>query len=125
MSLKPMNNTVFGEIVEGKRNEALDEELRLATKDFEQSLSTANGRGLQTALKRANRVMEAQLEPEPKLFQIKVIATGPDCIELEKGDIAILKARVGSMITVVNVKTREPRRVFCVSEDDVLARFRA
>ena len=51
-----------------------------------------------------------------------VTAVGPDCRELQKDDIAIIPKRAGTMITVLEGDI--PKRVFVITEDAVLARYR-
>lgn len=72
----------------------------------------------------AKRQIDASLQPDKRVYQVMVIAVGPECKDLQVGDLAILPPRKGTMITVVDEKTNEPLRVYAIRESDVLALYR-
>lgn len=115
MAIIPINDTVFGDVIE------VDEQVELRT-EFLALTEAANLGGYQ--FEAARRQVEAALSPKKQAFQVRVFATGPDCKELRPGDIAILPEGGGSMITIIDDETDTFRRVFAIAEKGVLACFR-
>lgn len=121
MALKPMNDTVFGDLISEDSFDELTNMLHELTRDYEASLDSAN---LKTQIGIAERQIKAQLAKKNKLhFMVTVTAVGPDCRELHPGDTAILPPHGGTMVTVIN-ENNEPQRVFAIKERAVLARWR-
>ena len=120
MSLRPLNDTIFGEIVEDENeNTELAEMLSVAHNSFITTLSTPSSEFEQT-----DRGMVAELtRTRKRSYQCRVTELGPDCKSLCIGDIAILPPKVGTMLTVIDEDTDPPtyKRVYAVSERVVLA----
>lgn len=116
MALVPMNDTIFGDLVE----EDVFDELTEMYYSLTQSMSDH-------VFRDADRQLEAQLAAarKPVQFLVTVTAVGPDCRELKVGDTAILPVNGGTMVTVIDEATNIPKRVFCISERVVLARWEA
>jgi len=119
MALKPMHDVVFGEPVI-QEVKALVSELDQLTAEFD---AGASGR-LDTELSLNRRQLVAGLDGKKQPFQVTVVGMGPDCQEVELGDILILPAGVGTMITVIDEDTGSAARVYAIRESAVLARFR-
>lgn len=120
MSLRPLNDTIFGEIVE---DESEDSELAgmlqaahhsyITTVASPSSEFESDGKGMVAELSRKRK----------RSYQCRVTEKGPDCKSLNVGDIAILPPKVGTMVTVIDEGTDPPtyKRVYAVSERVVLA----
>ena len=118
-----MNDTVFGDAVSEEAFDDLTKLFNEVASEFRATIESAN---LDGQLYRDEKSITAALQQQPKLhFMITVTETGPDCRELAVGDTAILPSAGGTMVTVVDDVTNEPRRVFAISESVVLARWRA
>jgi hypothetical protein len=122
MSLKPMGDTVFGDpiVQEDESTVKLVSEIHNLAQEYIDAL----GPSAQLEFSREARRLEAIAQPEKVYYMMTVTDIGPECVELQPGDTAILAPYSGTMITVVNEETQEPRRVFCISESAVLARYR-
>lgn len=121
MPLHPMGDTIFGELVSDEGFDTLTLMFLAASEDFRKDLGGVLGG--QVAVD--ERVITAQLSEKKKLhYMATVTAVGPDCKELRIGDIAVLPPSGGTMVTIVDEETNEPRRVFAISESVVLARWR-
>lgn len=120
--LKPMNDTIFGEIIS---DDSFDDLTRLFQEVSETFRETFENRMLDGQVAVEERKIAAQLQKKNKLhYMVTVTATGPDCRELAIGDTAILPPYGGTMVTVVDEETNLPMRVFAISESKVLARWR-
>ena len=121
MGLRPLNDTIFGEIVEDESEDAeLAEMLEDAHNSFITTLATPSsefeldGKGMVAGLTRTRK----------RSYQCRVTELGPDCKDLNVGDIAILPPKVGTMLTVIDETddgASTYRRVYAVSERVVLA----
>ena len=120
MGLRPLNDTIFGEVVEEENeNSELAEMLRSEHNSFITTLSTPS-----SEFEQADRGMVAALSaPRKRSYQCLVTEKGPDCKHLSVGDIAILPPKVGTMLTVIDEDKNPPeyKRVYAVSERVVLA----
>lgn len=112
MALLPLNDTIFGEVIEVDENRELAEELAELTAGFGGHEFAASA-----------RAMEASLAPKKQPFQVRVTAVGPDCKELRIGDTAILIEGGGTMVTVLN-DDGSFQRVYMIRERAVLACYR-
>lgn len=123
MSLKPMHDTIFGELIQHQMNDHLLSEFQALTS---QAALEAAGRGrFQAESYLHTRQVEATITAKKNAhYQALVTAVGPECVELECGDIAVLPPFGGTMLTVVDEETGGYQRVFAIRERDVLARFR-
>ena len=120
MGLRPLNDTIFGEIVEDESEDTeLAEMLEAEHNSFITTLATPSsefeldGKGMVAELSRTRK----------RSYQCRVTETGPDCKDLHVGDIAILPPKVGTMLTVIDEDMDPPvyRRIYAVSERVVLA----
>jgi len=117
MGLEPLNDTVFGDVIEHEANEDLTTEYEELTEAFSGSFGVED-RNMAVG-------MAAKLnEKERKFYQIRVTEIGPGCVDMRVNDVAILPPFGGTMITVINEETNTYRRVFCISEKIILAKFR-
>ena len=120
--LRPMNDTVFGDLISEDAFDDLTNLLHEVTREFQESIGSAN---LEGQVDVAQAQLTAQLAKKNKLhFMVTVTACGPDCRDLSIGDTAILPPHGGTMVTVIDEQSNEPRRVFAISERVVLARWR-
>lgn len=120
MGLRPLNDTIFGEIVEDENeNTELARMLEESHNSFITTLSTPS-----SEFELDGKGMVAELTHTRKQsYQCRVTETGPDCKDLCVGDIAILPPKVGSMLTVIDEDSAPPtyKRIYAVSERVVLA----
>ncbi len=120
MGLRPLNDTIFGDIVEDENeNTELAEMLDMEHNAFITTLSSPS-----SEFEQVGQGMVAGLtQTRKRSYQCRVTETGPDCKDLQIGDIAILPPKVGTMLTVIDEDTDPPtyRRVYAVSERVVLA----
>lgn len=118
MPLLPMNDTIFGDPVSEDGFDELTQLFMDASREFR-----ALNESMESSLYVEERKLTAQLEKKTPLYLLcHVTAVGPDCRDLKIGDTAILPPYGGTMITVYD-EGGEPRRVFCISERAVLARY--
>jgi len=107
MALKPMNDTVFGDLISEDAFDDLTNLLHSVTREWEHDSKILAGE-----LAVAERQLTAQLDQKNKLhFMVTITAVGPDCKELAIGDTAILPLNGGTMVTVLDEQTGEPTRV--------------
>lgn len=115
MALEPMSDAVFIEIIEHEPNQDLIDEFNEATRELDSNLDFS----------RERRRIEANLSKKEKQTQQGfVIAVGPDCRELEEGDMVVFPLYSGSMVTIVDELENSYKRVFVLSESSCLARYR-
>ena len=115
MALKPLGSAVFIEIIEHERNSELLEEFQELTAELAEGLDFSVSR----------RQIEASIsQKEKQQQQGTVIATGPDCRELEEGDVVIFPLYSGSMVTIVDPIENTYKRIFVLTETSCLARYR-
>ena len=113
MGFIPLGDSVFLEIVEHEPDTELTDEFRELTEDSDLDLE------------RERRRIEASISrKEPQAQQGTVFAMGPDCVELIEDDLVIFPLYSGLMVTIVDPITEEYKRVFVISEKNVLARYR-
>ena len=114
MGLRPLNDTIFGEIVEDESEDSeLAEMLETAHNSFITTIANPSsefepdGRGMVAELSRTVK----------RSYQCRVTELGPDCKDLNVGDIAILPPKVGTMLTVIDEEKDPPeyKRVYAVS----------
>ena len=116
--LVPMNDTIFGDPISEEAFDDLTLLFNEVAAEFQEDLGDTSGE-----LYREQKNLTAKLAQKPKLhFMVTVTAAGPDCKELEVGDTAVLPPQSGTMVTIIDEVTNEPRRVFAISERVVLAR---
>lgn len=116
MDIKPMNDSIIGQVIKHEESELLNELSTLTA-------GISGGRGYE--FDAARRQLEASLSPKKQPYQVTVVATGPDVTELEVGDIAFLPEGGGTMITVHDEEDGTFQHLFVISEKAVLARFPA
>lgn len=115
MALEPLNDTVFGDVIEHETSNELLSELA--------SLTAAFDGGRSYEMEAGRRQLEAQLAPQKQPYQIKVTAIGPDVRGVSVGDVALLPEGGGTMVTIVDEETGVFRRIFMISERAILACF--
>jgi len=115
MALDPLGNAVLVDIIEHEPDNDLLNAFSSATEDF--------GKGHD--FDASKRQIEAAISwKEKQVQQGTVIATGPDCKELEEGDVVIFPLYSGSMVTIMDPIEETQKRVFVLSEKACLARYR-
>jgi len=115
MALSPLGNAVFVEIIEYEPDDELINEFLESTENFAEGHEfTANRRQIEAAIS----------QKEKQQQQGTVIATGPECRELEEGDVVIFPLYSGSMVTIVDEIANTYKRVFVLTEASCLARYR-
>ena len=115
MSLKPLGSAVFIEIIEYEKDSALLTEFQELTAELAEGLDfSVSKRQIEAAISQKEKQQQQGL----------VIATGPDCRELEEGDVVIFPLYSGSMVTIVDEIENTYRRVFVLTEASCLARYR-
>jgi len=65
------------------------------------------------------------INPYPKKIQyiFQVEAVGPDCREINEGDVAVVKEG-GAVVTVYDTDTTASRQLFLINEKEILAVLR-
>lgn len=115
MKLLPLNDAVFGEPVVRDQNRNLIHELHELTSEFEATHRERSFNG-------GARTLTAALAPEKVPYQVIVTAVGPDCKEVQIGDLAILPKGGGTMVTITEGNI--PKRVYMIAESKILCVLR-
>lgn len=115
MPLIPLNDSVFGEPIVRDKHAGLMNEVATLTAEFEETLGKVVSPG-------GSRELTASLAPEKVPFQIRVTSVAEGCKEVQEGDLAILPVGGGTMVTIT--KSGEARRLYMISEKNILAVLR-
>lgn len=113
--LRPLTRNFYGGVIEQDTSLGLRLDLQDAIEHLGKEISAYG----------EDRRLIAMLEsPQKKLFQVRVLAVGPDCVDVKLGDIVILHPGAGTMVTVYDEDTEQMERLFLASEKDALATWR-
>lgn len=121
MQLQPMNDAIMALPIEH-----VDEDKQDLLNELTELTNAARPDIAARELRQAdNSVRLAAAQTEDTMFamyQVSIIAVGPDCQDVAVGDTVIIPPDSGTMVTVIDPETQEYRRVYLNNEHALLAK---